>query len=129
MNWPGMNFSRGSRRSGLFQLRIVRVAEVRDDRVALVDQRDAAVQVGDDDQALVLVEVAGQPEAGDEVDVLAVQREALQAVVAAIGDDQRSAAAPRVSIQMPCGSISWPGSEPRPPNVRMCSALALYWLM
>ena len=44
---------------------------------------------------LPFVEVAGQPEALDEVDVLAVQREALQAVVAPIGDDQ-DGLAPRV---------------------------------
>ena len=34
--------------------------------------------------------------------------------------------APRVSTQMPCGSASFPGSDPRPPNVRMYSALLVY---
>ena len=72
MNWPGMNLSRGSRRSGLFQFGGVGVAEMRDDRVGRVHQRHAAVQIGNHDQALALVEVAGQPEPGDEVDVLAV---------------------------------------------------------
>ena len=33
----------------------------------------------------------------------------------------------RVSTQMPCGSASFPGSEPRPPNDRMYSALLVYW--
>ena len=53
-------------------VRIVRVAQLRDEGVALVHQRHAPVQIRDHDQALTLVEVAGQPEAGDEVDVLPV---------------------------------------------------------
>ena len=72
MNWPGMNLSRGSRLSGLFQFGSFESPELRDEGVALVHQRHAPVQIGDHDQALTLVEVAGQPEAGDEVDVLPV---------------------------------------------------------
>ena len=84
------------------------------------------MQIGNDDGALVLVEVARQPEARDEIDVRAVEREALQPVVAAIGDDQHRRRAARVSTQMPCGSFSCPASEPLPPKVRMYSALLLY---
>ena len=43
-----------------------------------------------------LVEVARQAETGDEVDVLAVEREALQPVVAAIGDDEHRGRGARV---------------------------------
>ena len=88
MNRPGMNPSRGPRRSGLFHSGSCESPRCATIALLLVEQRHAAVQVGHDDQALVLVEVARQPEAGDEVDVLSVQREALQPVVAAIGDDE-----------------------------------------
>ena len=125
MNWPGMNSSRGSRRSGLFQFAAFESPRCATIALLLVDQRHAAVQVGDDDEALVLVEVARQPEAGDEIDVLAVEREALQAVVAAIGDDQRRASRRACRSRCRAARSACPGSEPRPPNVRMCSALAV----
>ena len=56
--------------------------------VAAVDQRHSAVQVRNDDQPVALVEVTRQPEALDEIDMGAVEGEALQPVIAAIGDDQ-----------------------------------------
>ena len=54
------------------------------------------MQVGNDDQALVLVEMAGETEAGNEVDVLAVEREALQPVVAPVGDNDHGWSRARV---------------------------------
>ena len=66
----------------------VGVAEVLDHLVVTIDEGDAALEVGDDDQAFPFVEVAGQPESLDEVFVLAIEREALQAVVATIRDDE-----------------------------------------
>ena len=77
-------------------LRRVRVAELRYERVALVHERHAAVQVGNDDQALVLVEMAGESKPGNEVDVLAVEREALQSVVAPVGDDDHGRVGARI---------------------------------
>src|SRR5258708_360504 len=76
--------------------RRIRVSEVLDDRVLAVDEGDSPVQVGDDDDALALVEMAGQPEPGHEIDVGAVHRESLQAVVSAIPDDPYPAGAARV---------------------------------
>ena len=75
---------------------------------------------------LLLVEVARQPEARDEIDVRAVEREPLQPVVAAIGDDEdrrrRRACRPRSRA----ARRAVPASDPLPPNVRMYSALLLY---
>ena len=88
MNWPGMKASRGCVRSGSFQFADVRVTEVCDQLVVPIHERDAAVEIGYHDETLVFVEVARQPETGNEIDVGAVEREALQAVVPPIGDDQ-----------------------------------------
>jgi hypothetical protein len=56
--------------------------------VVTIDEGDAALEVGDDDQAFPFIEVARQSESLDEVLVLAIEREALQAVVTTIGDDE-----------------------------------------
>jgi hypothetical protein len=57
------------------------VAEVRDDLILLVQQRDLRAQVRNYDIAvLIKPEVTGQGCAGDEVDMLAIQREPLQTI-------------------------------------------------
>ena len=69
-------------------VRRVRVAEVLDDLVAPSMSVTRPCRSGMTTVPLSLVEVAGQPEARDEVHVRAVEREALQPVVAAVGDDE-----------------------------------------
>ena len=59
--------------------------------------------------------------------MFALQREVLQARVAAIGDQQQRLG-PRRSTMMPCGQFSSP-AFPVPPKVRMYSPFLLYWLM
>ena len=75
---------------------------------------------------LKIVEMARQVGAVDEIDVLAVQREALDAAVAAVGDRQDRRAGCAVSTMMPCGQSSLPASLPLPPKVRIYSPLLLY---
>ena len=88
MNWPGMKDVARLRAQRVVPVRRVRVTEVCDQLVVPIHERDAAVEIGYHDETLVFVEVARQPETGDEIDVGAVEREALQAVVPPIGDDQ-----------------------------------------
>ena len=66
----------------------VGVAEVLHHFVVTIDEGDAALEVGYDNQAFPFVEVARQSESLDEVLVLAIEREALQAIVTTIGDDE-----------------------------------------
>src|ERR1019366_2627992 len=56
----------------------VRIAQMQDDLVALVDEGHAPLQIGDDNVSVPLVEMARQAEAADEVDVLAIRSEPLQ---------------------------------------------------
>ena len=115
--------------AGVAPLGLGIVAQVLDHFVLLVHQRDARAQVRDHDVAVLEeVEVAGHVGAADEIDVLAVQREALDARVAAVGDLSTGVPSRR-STMMPCGQSSWPASLPLPPKVRMYSPLLLYWLM
>src|SRR6187399_2181857 len=58
-------------------VRRVRVAQMFDDLVLPVDERDPPVEIGNDDGATAFVEVTGQTEPRDEVDVLTVHRESL----------------------------------------------------
>ena len=46
------------------------------------------MQVGNDDDAVLLVKVTGQPEARHEIDMPSVQCEPLQTIIAAIRDHQ-----------------------------------------
>ena len=65
------------------------VAEMLDHLVVLVQQRDARAEIRDHHIAVLeVVEVARHVRAADEIDVLAGEREALNARVAAIGDGQ-----------------------------------------
>jgi hypothetical protein len=57
-----------------------------DNLIVFVNQRDAALQVGNNDHAGVLEKMAWQAETLDKIDMLPVEREALQACVAAVGD-------------------------------------------
>src|ERR1039458_8924574 len=73
------------------------VAQVRDHLVVLVQQGHAGAQVGHHDVAVLEeVEVARQGGAADKIEVRAIQREALDARVAAVGDGQNGGGAAAV---------------------------------
>ena len=65
------------------------VAQVRDHLVLAIHQGDARAQVRDHEFAVPLAEMAGQIGAANEADVLAVEREVLQAGIGAVGDQQQ----------------------------------------
>jgi hypothetical protein len=54
-------------------VRGIGVPKVRDDLIAVVDQRDPAVQIGNDDQAMPFIEMTWQTEARDEIDMGAIE--------------------------------------------------------
>ena len=87
-NLPGVKWSRVRARVFRHSLRRV-VAQLLDHLVVAIQQGDARAQVGHHAVAVAeVVEVARQVGAGDEIDVLAVEREALDAVVGAVGHGQ-----------------------------------------
>ena len=61
--------------------------EVGDDVVVSVEQRDARAEVWDEEQIFVRVEVRGQDKAVQGFQMLALEREPLEAFIGAIGDD------------------------------------------
>ncbi len=69
-------------------VRRTRITKVSDDGILFVEEGDTPVQIRDHDETVVLVEVTRQPEAGDEIEVPAVEREALQPVIAPVGHNQ-----------------------------------------
>ena len=125
-NLPGVNLSRVMTR--VFRHSVCGiVSQILDHLVLRIEQRDARAEIRHHGIAvLVEVEMAGQIRAGDEIDVLAFEREALNPVVAAVRHHQYRVAPPRVSTIIPCGQSSWPASFPIPPKVRMYSPLLLY---
>ena len=64
-------------------------AEFRDHFVVAVEQRDFSDQVGHQQNAVALVEMARALHAIGELDVLPFEREPLQAMVVAVGHDEQ----------------------------------------
>ena len=62
-------------------------AEMRDDVVVFVEQGDARAEVGNEEEIFVRVEVRGEDKAIERFEVLAFEREPLEAFVGAIGDN------------------------------------------
>ena len=129
MNWPGMNSSRGRLRSGLFQFGAFESPRCATIGVLPIDERHAAVEIRNHDGALALVEMARQPEPGHEVDVLAIERESLQAVVAAIGDDEDWRCRARVHPDAVRLGASGPARRRGRQTCGCIPPCALYWLM
>ena len=76
-----------SRHCGVF-------AEMRDDLVVLAEQRDARAEVGHEQHVAARVDVRGQDEAVERLEVFAFEREPLQPLVRAVGDDDATARGP-----------------------------------
>lgn len=104
-------------------------AEVDDDLVAGAEQGDTGREVRDDHHPVLFVEMAGEVDAGVEREVAAVEGEALETMIAAVGHQSREGEAPRRSRMRPWGLASCPAAVPWPPKERRKAPLASYWLM
>ena len=100
-----------------------------DHLVVLVEQRDAGVQVGHQQHFAADVEMRGEGDVLHEADVLAVEREVLQAALARSATTSDASRPGRLSSQSPCGVCILPGSLPEPPQVRTHFASLSYWWM
>ncbi len=62
-------------------------AEMGDDVVVFIEEGDAGAEVWDEEQIFVNVEVRGEDEAIERLEMFAFEREPLEAFIGAIGDD------------------------------------------